>query len=130
MEQRRRRQQRSRERKETVEPQVEIGAADRRLDALIEEELKAKAARAQSVPVRAAEVKRLGVAAGAGSGQGGPPVVAASSGHPGQQEIRQLLNDPRGQAMGLGYSGDLVQALHRPSTNLVGMQRGATCCAG
>ena len=87
MEQRRRRQQqRSRERKEAAEsqpdraPQMEIGAADRRLDALIEEELKTKAARAQSVPVRAAEVKRLGVAASAGSGHGGPPMVAASSG--------------------------------------------------
>ena len=47
MEQRRRRQQRSRERKEAEAP-LEVGAADRRLDALIEEEMKAKAARAQS----------------------------------------------------------------------------------
>ena len=50
---------------------MEIGAADRRLDALIEEELKTKAARAQLVPVRAAEVKRLDAAANADSGPGG-----------------------------------------------------------
>ena len=131
MEQRRRRQQqRSRERKETAEsqpdraPQVEIGAADRRLDALIEEELKTKAARAQSVPVRAAEVKRLGVAAAsADSGHGGHPTAAASSGGQGQPEVRQLLNDPRGQAMGLGHLQEAVRqsfevlqhALQRPS---------------
>ena len=35
--------------------------ADRRLDALIEEELQGKAMRAQSVPVRAAEVQLLGM---------------------------------------------------------------------
>ena len=123
MEQRRRRQQRSRERKEAAAPQVEIGAADRRLDALIEEELMAKAARAQSVPVGAAEVKRLGVAASAGSGHGGPPAVAAASGGQGQPEVRQLLNDPRGQAMGLGHLQEAVRqsfevlqhALQRPS---------------
>ena len=123
MEQRRRRQQRSRERKEAAAPPVEIGVADRRLDALIEEELQGKAARAQSVPVRAAEVKRLGAAAGDGSGHGGPTVVAASSGHQGQQEIRQLLNDPRGQVMGLGHLQEAVRqsfevlqhALQRPS---------------
>ena len=76
---------------------------------LIEEELQGKAMRAQSVPVRAAEMKRLGAAAGAGSGQGGPPVVAASSGHQGQQEVRQLLNDPRGQVMGLGHLQEAVR---------------------
>ena len=124
MDQRRRRQQRSRERQEAAAPQVEIGAADRRLDALIEEEMKAKAARAQSVPVGAAEVKRLGVAAGAGSGHGGPPAMAASSGNQGQHEVRQLLNDPRGQAMGLGHLQEAVRqsfevlqhALQRPSS--------------
>ena len=124
MEQRRRRQQRSRERKEAAAPPVEIGVADRRLDALIEEELQGKAMRAQSVPVRAAEMKRLGAAAGAGSGQGGPPAVAASSGHQGQQEVRQLLNDPRGQVMGLGHLQEAVRqsfevlqhALQRPSS--------------
>ena len=83
--------------------------ADRRLDALIEEELQGKAMRAQSVPVRAAEVKRLGAAAGDGSGHGGPTAVAASSGHQGQQEVRQLLNDPRGQVMGLGHLQEAVR---------------------
>ena len=95
--------------------------ADRRLDALIEEELQGKAMRAQSVPVR---MKRLGAAAGAGSGQGGPPAVATSSGHQGQQEVRQLLNDPRGQVMGLGHLQEAVRqsfevlqhALQRPSS--------------
>ena len=48
-------------------------------------------------------MKRLGAAAGDGSGHGGPTAVAASSGHQGQQEVRQLLNDPRGQVMGLGH---------------------------
>ena len=122
MEQRRRRQQRSRERKEAAAPQVEVGAADRRLDALIEEEMKAKAARAQSVPVGAAEVKRLGVAAGVGGGHGGHSAAAASSGHQGPPEVRQLLNDPRGQVMGLGQLQEAVRqsfevlqhALQRP----------------
>ena len=122
MEQRRRRQQRSRERKEAAAP-LEVGAADRRLDALIEEEMKAKAARAQSVPVAAAEVKRLGVAAGAGGGHGGHSAVTASSGHQGTPEIRQLLNDPRGQVLGLGHLQEAVRqsfevlqhALQRPS---------------
>ena len=77
MDQRRRRQQRSRERKEAAAPPVEIGVADRRLDALIEEELQGKAGRAQSVPVRAAEVKRLGAAAGDGSGHGGDLAMEA-----------------------------------------------------
>ena len=86
MEQRRRRQQRSRERK-AAEP-LEVGGADRRLDALIEEEMKATAARAQSVPVRAAEVKRLGVAAGVGGDHGGQAAATASSGHPGPPEVR------------------------------------------
>ena len=71
----------------------------------------------------AAEVKRLGVAAGAGSGHGGPARGAASSGHQGQREVRQLLNDPRGQAMGLGHLQEAVRqsfevlqhALQRPS---------------
>ena len=47
MEQRRRRQLRSRERKEAAAPPVEIGVADPRLDALIEEEMQGKAMRAQ-----------------------------------------------------------------------------------
>ena len=123
MEQRRRRQQRSRERKDAAAP-LEVGAADRRLDALIEEEMKAKAARAQSVPVAAAEVKRLGVAAGAGGGHGGHSAVTASSGHQGTPEIRQLLNDPRGQVLGLGHLQEAVRqsfevlqhALQRPSS--------------
>ena len=110
MEQRRRRQQRSRERKDAAAP-LEVGAADRRLDALIEEEMKAKAARAQSVPVAAAEVKRLGVAAGAGGGHGGHSAVTASSGHQGTPEIRQLLNDPRGQVLGLVHLQEAVRHL-------------------
>ena len=61
------------------------------------------------MPVGAAEVKRLGVAAGAGSGHGGPARGAASSGHQGQREVRQLLNDPRGQAMGLGRVQEAVR---------------------
>ena len=48
------------------------------------------------MPVGAAEVKRLGVAAGAGSGHG-------------EREVRQLLNDPRGQAMGLGRVQEAVR---------------------
>ena len=124
MEQRRRRQLRSRERKEAAAPPVEIGVADPRLDALIEEEMQGKAMRAQSMPVRAAEMKRLGGAAGVELGQGGPPMVAASSGHQGQQEVRQLLSDPRGQAMGLGHLQEAVRqsfevlqhALQRPSS--------------
>ena len=122
MEQRRRRQQRSRERKEAAAP-LEVGAADRRLDALIEEEMKAKAARAQSVPVGAAEVKRLGVAAGVGGGHGGHSAATASSGQ-GPPEVRQLLNDPRGQVMGLGHLQEAVRqsfevlqhALQRPGS--------------
>ena len=117
------RQQRSRERKEAAAP-LEVGAADRRLDALIEEEMKAKAARAQSVPVGAAEVKRLGVAAGVGGGHGGQSAATASSGHQGPPEVRQLLNDPRGQVMGLGHLQEAVRqsfevlqhALQRPSS--------------
>ena len=124
MEQRRRRQQqRSRERKDSqAQQQVEVGVADKRLDALIEEEMRA---RAQSVPVAAAEIKRLGGAAAGGEHGHGGRSMAASSGSQGQgqPEVRQLLNDPRGQAMGLGHLQEAVRqsfevlqhALQRPS---------------
>ena len=117
MEQRRRwQQQRSRERKGQPEgqapvdqgPSLEIGAADRRLDALLEEEKRSRAARAQSVPVAAAEMKRLSAEA-AGQRHGDQPAASASSGSQMMPDVRQLLVDPRGQALGIGHLQEAVR---------------------
>ena len=122
---RRRKQQRSRERKEEAaakdaaakdasaasrEPStkpLEIGAADRRLDALIEEEIRS---RARSVPASSttAEVKRLGSSMAASLGPQGPPVTYHPP-HPAQEQVHQLVMDPRGQSMGLGHLQEAVR---------------------
>ena len=84
---RRRKQQRSRERKEEAAkeaaakdsaasarpPQVEVGVADRRLDALIEEEMRSWARSVPASSSAAAEVKRLGASIAESSRTHGPP---------------------------------------------------------
>ena len=63
-----------------------------------------------SAPVAAAEIKRLGAAGGGEHGHGGRSMAASSGGQgQGQPEVRQLLNDPRGQAMGLGHLQEAVR---------------------
>jgi len=100
---RRRKQQRSRERKEeaaakeavvkeaaAATPRLEVGVADRKLDALIEEELRS---RAKSVPASSstAEMKRLGAsAAELLRAPQGPPVTYHPQ--PAQEQVHQLVN--------------------------------------
>ena len=116
---RRRKQQRSRERKEeaaakeavvkeaAATPRLEVGVADRKLDALIEEELRS---RAKSVPASScmAEMKRLGASAAESlRAPQGPPVTYHPQ--PAQEQVHQLVMDPRGQSMGLGHLQEAVR---------------------
>ena len=112
----RRKQQRSRERKEeaaakeaaAAKPQLEVGVADRKLDALIEEELRS---RAKSAPASSstAEVKRLGASTAESLRPPQGPPVTYHPQHPAQDQVHQLVMDPRGQSMGLGHLQEAVR---------------------
>ena len=100
------------------EERLEVGAADRRLDALIEEER----GRAVSLPAGPG-VKRLEVAGGRSqSSQQGPMMGQLQGPVTGPQTVPDALSDPRAEAMGLGALQDAVrhsfgllqQALGRP----------------
>ena len=100
------------------EERLEVGAADRRLDALIEEER----GRAVSLPAEPG-VKRLEVTGGRSQSSQQGPLMGQLQGPPmGQQVVQDALSDPRAEAMGLGALQDAVrhsfgllqQALGRP----------------
>ena len=100
------------------EERLEVGGADRRLDALIEEER----GRAVSLPAEPG-VKRLEVTGGRSqSSQQGPLMGQLQGPVMGQQTVQDALSDPRAEAMGLGALqnavrhsfGLLQQALGRP----------------